>query len=86
MIQFKENTWTDRRMEGWKDRWKDGQTLFYRTLLATARGPKIDVPSAYSFTSDIKLLERSFIYIKTSDRPKKEPCSTPALIVSQFDH
>ena len=63
MIQFKENTWTDRRMEGWKDRWKDGQTLFYRTLLATARGPKIDVPSAYSFTSDIKLLERSFIYI-----------------------
>ena len=35
MIQFKENAWTDGRTEGWKD----GQTLFYRTLLATARGP-----------------------------------------------
>ena len=33
MIQFKENTWTDGRT--------DGQTLFYRTLPATARGPKI---------------------------------------------
>ena len=31
MIQFKENTQTDGQ--------KDGQTLFYRTLLATAGGP-----------------------------------------------
>ena len=31
MIQFQENTWT----EGWKD----GQTLFYRTLPATVGGP-----------------------------------------------
>ena len=39
MIQFKENTQTDgekdRRMDGEKDR----QTLFYRTLPATAGGP-----------------------------------------------
>ena len=32
MIQFKENAQTDG--------WKDGQTLLYRTLLATAGGPK----------------------------------------------
>ena len=36
MIQFKENAQTD----GQKDGWKDGQTLFHRTLPATARGPK----------------------------------------------
>ena len=35
MIQFKENAWTD----GQKDGQKDGQTLFYRTLPATTRGP-----------------------------------------------
>ena len=29
------------RTEGWKDRQKDGQTLFYKTLLATAGGPII---------------------------------------------
>ena len=34
MIQFKENAQTDGRT--------DGQTLFYRTLLATAGGPKSD--------------------------------------------
>ena len=54
MIQFKENAWTDGRTEKWKDRrterWMEGQkdgkmdgrtlgqTLFYRTLPATARG------------------------------------------------
>ena len=32
MIQFQENAWTEGRMEGQKD----GQTLFYRTLPATA--------------------------------------------------
>ena len=36
MIQFKENAWTDRQKDGWKDR----QTLFYRTLPATAGVPK----------------------------------------------
>ena len=36
MIQSKENAQTDQQ----KDRWKDGQTLFYRTLPATAGGPK----------------------------------------------
>ena len=34
MIQFQENARRDRRAE----RWKDGQTLFYRTLLATPGG------------------------------------------------
>ena len=33
MVQFQ---WLDR----WKDGQKDGQILFYRTILATARGPK----------------------------------------------
>ena len=33
MIQFKENGWTDGR--------KDGETLFYKTLPATAGGPII---------------------------------------------
>ena len=35
MIQFKENTQTDR--------WKDRQTLFYKTLPATAGGPIISM-------------------------------------------
>ena len=39
MIEFQENAWTERRMEG-RERRKDGQTLFCRTLPATARGPK----------------------------------------------
>ena len=30
----------DGKMEGGKDGWKDGQTLFHRTLSATAGGPK----------------------------------------------
>ena len=37
MVQFKENAQTD----GWKDRQKDRQTLFYRTFAATTRGPKM---------------------------------------------
>ena len=47
-MQFKENAWTDRRMEkrmdgrkdGRKDGWKGRWTLFHKTLLATIRGPK----------------------------------------------
>ena len=30
---------TDRRTEGWTEERKDGQTLFHRTLPATAGGP-----------------------------------------------
>ena len=33
MIQFQENAHKE-----WKEGWKDGQTLYYRTLLATPRG------------------------------------------------
>ena len=33
----------DRRTEGRTRGWKDGQTLFYWTLLATARGPIINI-------------------------------------------
>ena len=39
MIQFQENTQTDGRTEGQTKGWKDGPTLFHRTLLATAGGP-----------------------------------------------
>ena len=36
MTQFQENTQTEKKdRKGWKDR----QTLFYRILLATSRGP-----------------------------------------------
>ena len=38
MTQFKENAWTDRRTE----EQKDGQTLFYRILPATGRGPIVN--------------------------------------------
>ena len=34
---------TDRRTEGRTEGWKDGQTLFYRTLLATAGGSIINI-------------------------------------------
>ena len=37
MIQLKESAWTAGQTE---DGWKDGQTLFYGTLPATAGGPK----------------------------------------------
>ena len=40
MIQLKEIAQTDGRMEGQMEVQKDGQTLFYGTLLATAGGPK----------------------------------------------
>ena len=36
MSQFRENLWTDGRMDGRTD----GQTLFYRTLPTEAGGPK----------------------------------------------
>ena len=32
-----------RQTEGRKDGWKDRQTLFYRTLLANAGGPKREI-------------------------------------------
>ena len=38
MIQLQENAWA----EGLMERWKDGQTLFYRALLATTEGSKTD--------------------------------------------
>ena len=38
MIQLQENAWAEGRMEGRTD----GQTPFYRTLPATADGPKTD--------------------------------------------
>ena len=41
MSQSRENLWTDGRTDEMTEGWKDGQTLFYRTLLAEARGPKI---------------------------------------------
>ena len=34
---------------------------------------------------DIILLGRSFMYIKNSNGPKKDPCNTPALIGSQWE-
>ena len=53
-MQFKEDARKDRQKdgrtegwtEGWMEGWKDGQTLFYRTLLATARGPKKEMTIA----------------------------------------
>ena len=36
MIQFEKTS----RQTGWTEGWKDGQTLFHRTLPATAGGSK----------------------------------------------
>ena len=44
-IQFQENAWTEGRTEGQKN----GQTLFYRTLPATAGGPIKDFSQRDSF-------------------------------------
>ena len=49
MIQFKENAQTGGR--------KDGQTLFYRTLLATAEGPKRKAISPF-FDKSINLMHQ----------------------------
>ena len=46
---------------------------------------KIDVFSAKSLTFHIKLLGRSFMYIKNSNRPKIDPCGTSPLISSQWE-
>ena len=46
---------------------------------------KIDVSSTKCLTLDIKLLGRSFTYIKNSNGPKSDPCGTPALISSQWE-
>ena len=59
MIQLKESAWTAGQTE---DRWKDGQTLFYGTLLATAGGPKtvtirkikIHILSVHLLQTDLK--------------------------------
>ena len=41
MTRFQENVWTYKRTHGRTEGWKDEQTLFYKTLPATAGGPKI---------------------------------------------
>ena len=41
MIEFQENTWTEGQRGGGSKGQKYGQTLFYRTLPATTRCPKI---------------------------------------------
>ena len=38
MIQFQKSAWT----EGWMEGQKDEQTLLYKTIPATAGGPKTD--------------------------------------------
>ena len=52
MIQFKENTRTDR----WKHGQKDRQILFYRTLPATAGGPKSKLSLVLQFHGINKLI------------------------------
>ena len=46
---------------------------------------KIDVFSAKSLTFYIKLLGRSFMYLKNSNRPKIDPCGTSSSISSQWE-
>ena len=50
----------DRRKEGRTEGWKDRQTLFYRTLPATAGGPKIP----YKYQENIKI---TILNIKTKN-------------------
>ena len=40
IVQFQEKNQAEGQMEGPTERQKDGQTLFYRTLPATASSPK----------------------------------------------
>ena len=46
IVQFQEKNQAEGQMEGLTERQKDGQTLFYRTLPATASSPK---KSKYTF-------------------------------------
>ena len=46
---------------------------------------KIYVSSAKTLTFDIKLFGRSFMYVKNRNGPKIDLCSTPALIISQWE-
>ena len=55
MIQFKENTWTDGRTERQTEGWKDRQTLFYRTLPATASGPKKNIHPMFHLRDTVKV-------------------------------
>ena len=43
MIQFQENAQTGRRVDKRTEGWKDGHTIFYRTLPATTRGSKKEI-------------------------------------------
>ena len=46
---------------------------------------KIDLSSTNSFTSDERLLPRSFMYITKNNGPKIEPWATPASIGDHED-
>ena len=45
----------------------------------------IDISSSKRLTFDIKLLGRSFMYIKNNNAAKIDPFDTPALISSQWE-
>ena len=45
----------------------------------------IDISSSKRLTFDIKLLGRSFMYIKNNNGAKIDPFDTPALISSQWE-
>ena len=52
MTQFQENARADGTMKGRMEGWKDGQALFYRTLPATAGGPKRDKGGEFFMVSE----------------------------------
>ena len=56
MIQFQENPHKE-----WKEGWKDGQTLYYRTLLATPRG----ATSTTTITASQSAFKKSVLEIQS---------------------
>ena len=78
MIQFKENAWTDGQKDGRTDGQKDGrmdeQTLFHRTLPASAGGPII------SFETPNRDLNKFFLIYKKDKSAAKSTLANAACL------
>ena len=74
MIQFKENAWTGGRKDGRTDGRMDGQTLFYRTLPASAGGPII------SFETPNRDLNKFFLIYRKDKSAAKSTLANAACL------
>ena len=71
MPNFRKNLWYNyKKMAGQEDWWKYGQTLFYRALPATAKGPKTDWhEDIYMDTKTKKKFKRSTLSLVNAGPP-----------------